>query len=248
MAVERISYGPDPNQFGELRLPVLNGPHAAAIVIHGGFWRAAYGLDHISLLAGALPDLGIAAWNIEYRRLGHPGGGWPGTLEDVANAARFLREIAPGRHIDPDRVIAIGHSAGGHLALWLAASRRIALRGVVSLAGVADLRRAFDLRLGRDVVREFLGATPGEAPERYRDASPIERVPLGVRQRLIHGERDDIVPIEIARRHVDAARKQGDDARLVALEDAGHFEVIDPGSSVWPRIEAAIRELTGSPG
>jgi len=246
MAGQRIAYGPDQHQFGELRLPKFTAPHPVAIVIHGGFWRDAYGLDHISLLAETLPDLGIASWNIEYRRLGNAGGGWPGTFEDVAGAAQHLLKLEAEHRLDLGRVIAIGHSAGGHLALWLAARKALTLRGVVSLAGVADLRRAWELRLSRGVVRDLLGGTPEEMPERYRLASPIERLPMGVPQRLVHGENDDIVPIEITRRHLETARTKGDDAQLIALADTGHFEVIDPRAKVWPRIETAIRELIGS--
>jgi acetyl esterase/lipase len=244
----RIPYGGDPNHFGDLRLPAGAGPHPAAVVIHGGFWRDAYGLEHIERVAEAVPALGVAAWSIEYRRIGQPGGGWPGTLDDVERAASHLAVLA-GRHpIDLARVIAIGHSAGGHLALFLAAKKPIALHGAVSLAGVADLRLAWEMRLSRGVVRDFLGATPEETPERYRAASPIEMLPFGVPQRLIHGDRDDIVPLEIARRHAEAARAAGDDARLEVLEGVDHHQVVDPEAACWATIAAAIRELTGFPG
>ncbi len=247
MTGTRIRYGEDPNQFADLRLPAGPGPHPAAIVVHGGFWRAAYGLDHIERVAEALPAIGVATWNIEYRRIGQPGGGFPGTLDDVLHAASHLATLdAP---IDLARVVALGHSAGGHLALYLAARKPIPLRGAISLAGVADLRLAAELELSRGVVaREFLGATPREAPERYRAASPIEMLPFGVPQRLIHGDRDDIVPIEIARRHAEAAQAAGDDARLIALPGVDHHQVVDPAASPWPTILAAVRELTGFPG
>src|SRR5262245_60200302 len=137
-------------QFGELRLPGGDGPHPVVIAIHGGFWKAAYGLDHIGPVCEALAGAGVATWNLEYRRIGNPGGGWPGTLEDVALGAGHLREIAGEHRLDLKRVVVVGHSAGGHLALWLAGrgrSRDMPLRGVVSLAGVADLRLAWELRL-----------------------------------------------------------------------------------------------------
>ena len=253
----RLQYGSEPLQFGELRLPSGEGPHAVAIVIHGGFWRAAYDLEHINGACEALTRAGVATWNLEYRRIGNPGGGWSGTLQDVAQGADHLRILATGYQLDLWRVAAVGHSAGGHLALWLAARRRLpsgsalysrdplGLRGAVSLAGVADLRRAWDLRLSSGVVSAFLGGAPQEVPERYRQASPIELLPLGVPQRLIHGTNDTTVPIEIARTYVGAAVAAGDDAKLVELPGAGHFEAIDPGSQEWPIVEATVLSLLG---
>jgi acetyl esterase/lipase len=226
-ADHRISYGSGEFHFGELRLPKTRGPHPAAIVIHGGFWRAMYGLAHIGHACAALTDVGIATWNIEYRRLGHPGGGWPGTFEDVANSVDHLQSIGGQFNLDLSRVIAIGHSAGGHLALWLG-TRTKSLRAVISLAGVADLRRAWELRLSNTAVAEFLGGSPDEVPGRYEFASPIEQLPLGLPQRLFHGTADYSVPYEISERYVRAARARGDDAELIRLEGAGHFEVVDP--------------------
>jgi hypothetical protein len=133
----RLAYGGGPLQFGELRLPDGDGPHPVAIVIHGGCWLAEYDLGYMSGLADALTDAGIATWSIEYRRVGDDGGGWPGTFQDVADAADFLVEIAPGCNLDLDRVAAVGHSAGGHLALWLAG--RKGLSGGDPLRGEAPL-------------------------------------------------------------------------------------------------------------
>ncbi len=239
----RMAYGPGPCRFGDLRLPQGPGPHPAAIVIHGGFWRNAYGLDHIGPLAAALARDGVATWTVEYRRLGDEGGGWPGTGEDIALAAGYLTEIAAWHHLDLARVVALGHSAGGHLALWLASRCPKALCGVIALAPVADLRRAWELRLSNDAVAEFLGGSPEEAAQRYREASPIERLPLGVPVRVLHGERDEDVPIEISRRFVEAAVASGDDARLVAPAGVGHFEWIDPEAREWPLVRDAVREL-----
>jgi acetyl esterase/lipase len=239
----RIAYGKGPQQFGDLRVPKGAGPFPAAIVIHGGYWRAAYSLDHIGHLCAALTRAGVATWSLEYRRIGDAGGGWPGTGEDVASGAVYLRKLAERYPLDLSRVAAVGHSAGGQLALWLAAQHKIALRGVVSLAGVADLRRAWELRLSDGVVADFLGGSPEQAPERYRQASPMELVPLGVPQRLVHGTKDDIVPIEISRGYQKAAAAAGDDARLIELEGAGHFELIDPRSREWPAVARAVRDL-----
>jgi|SRR5437016_6028550 len=224
---KRIPYGSGEFHFAESRVPQTDGPYPVAIVIHGGFWRALYGLDYIGPACDALTAAGIATWNIEYRRLGHAGGGWPGTFDDVSNAADHLQSIAPQYNLDLNRVIAMGHSAGGHLALWLG-TRKKWLRGVISLAGVGDLRRAWELKLSNNVVAEFLGGSPDEVPDRYRFASPIEQLPLGLPQKLFHGTLDDSVPYEISQRYVQAAKHRGDDAELITLENAGHFELVDP--------------------
>lgn len=240
---KRIAYGDDEFQFGELRTPSGTGPHPVAIVIHGGYWRAQYDLVHIRHLCQALADEGIAAWSLEYRRLGNPGGGWPGTFDDVRAGAAHLLKIAAEHRLDRDRVVAMGHSAGGQLALWLAKQRALALRGVVPLAPVADLRRAWELRLSTNVVNELLGGSPQQVPERYRSTSPIELVPLGVAQRILHGVNDDVVPISISRAYVAAARKAGDDATIQEIGAAGHFELIDPRSKAWATVKNAVLAL-----
>jgi acetyl esterase/lipase len=232
-AGERIAYGPGEFQFGELRVPAGAGPHAVTIVIHGGYWRAAYDLKHIGHLCEALTRAGIATWSLEYRRLGNTGGGWPGTFDDVKAGAAHLSKIAKAKSIDMTRVIAMGHSAGGQLALWLGKQNAIALRGVVALAPVADLRRAWELKLSGNVVEQLLGGSPDKVPDRCRAASPIEMVPLGLRQRVIHGAADDVVPTSISRGYVEAAHNAGDDATLTEPPGAGHFELIDPRSRVW---------------
>jgi acetyl esterase/lipase len=243
----RIAYGDAPQQFGDLRLPKRTGQSPqvfpVALVIHGGYWRSAYGLDHIGHLCAALTRAGVATWSLEYRRIGDPGGGWPATGEDVVRGAEYLRTLAQRYPLDLTRVVAIGHSAGGQLALWLAAQHKIPLRGVVSLAGVADLRRAWELGLSRGAVAELLGGTPQEQPERYRQASPIELLPLRVPERLLHGAKDDVVPIEMSRRFQAAAAAAGDDARLSELPDAGHFDLIDPRTRAWAAVEAAVLDL-----
>src|ERR1044071_5234016 len=146
LEMNRLTYGQDSLQFGDLRLPGAAGPNPAAIVVHGGFWRSTYGLDYIGPFCEALTASGLATWNLEYRRIGNTGGGWPGTFEDVAAGCDYLLSIAAESNLDLNRVIAIGHSAGGHLAMWLA-SRKKPLAGVISLAGVVDLRRAWHLHL-----------------------------------------------------------------------------------------------------
>jgi acetyl esterase/lipase len=241
----RIAYGDAPQQFGDLRLPAGAGPHPVAIVIHGGYWRSAYGLEHIGHLCAALTRAGVATWSLEYRRIGDPGGGWPGAGEDVSRGAEYARTLAQSYPLDLTRVVVVGHSAGGQLALWLAAQHKLPLRGVVSLAGIADLRRAWELGLSRGVVAELLGGTPREYPERYRRASPIELLPLRVPERLLHGTRDDVAPTEISRRFQAAAAAAGDDARLIELPDAGHFDLIDPRTPAWAHVQAAVLDLVG---
>jgi acetyl esterase/lipase len=212
-------------------------------VIHGGYWRARYDLRHIGHFCVALAKAGIAAWSLEYRRLGNTGGGFPGTLDDVKAGAVHLEKIAKERSLDLKRVVATGHSAGGQLILWLAKQGVIPLRGVVPLAPVADLRRAWELKLSSNVVADFLGGSPLEVPERYRTASPIEMVPLHVRQRVIHGDRDDVVPLSMSRGYVEAARKAGDDCTLMEPAGAGHFELIDPRTAAWGQVRDAIVKL-----
>ena len=241
----KIAYGPDPFQFGYLRVPKSKSPHPVAIVIHGGFWRAAFDLEHSGHMCAALTRAGLATWSLEYRRIGNPGGAWPGTCDDVLKGALQVRSFAEQHGLDASRMVAIGHSAGGHLALWLAAQKNPRLRGVVSLAGVADLRRAYELKLSSNVVRDFMaGASPDAAPAEYRKASPIEMLPLGIPVRLIHGDADEIVPIEISKRYEAAAHKAGDlSTKLVTLPGANHFPAITPQSVEWPVVERAVLEL-----
>jgi len=234
----RIPYGKDQFQFGDLRLPSGQGPHPVAIFIHGGFWRAAYDLLHAGHLCAALTRAGFATWNLEYRRVGNPGGGWPGTFDDVLHGAGHVRALRQKYALDLNRTVAAGHSAGGHLVLWLAAQRAIDLRGVASLAGVSDLRRAYALQLGGGVVTQLLGGTPSQVPSRYAAASPKELLPISVPQRLVHGTDDNIVPFELSENFAQASKN----AHLVPLKGAGHFELIDPRSREWPTVQKSILE------
>ena len=237
----RIAYGDDPNQFGELRLPAVRpeanpAPHPVVIFIHGGYWRAAYDLAHTGHMCVALSAAGFATWNIEYRRLGQPGGGYPGTMDDVRSAAQHLKTLGDLYTLDLTRVVAAGHSAGGQLALWLAAQCVINLRGVVGLAAVSDLRRAFALGLSNGAAGELLGGGPAEFPDRYAAASPSELLPISVPQRLLHGTADEDVPFELSERFAQLSKN----CRLVTLPGAGHFELIDPRSQEWETVRNSI--------
>jgi acetyl esterase/lipase len=237
----QIAYGPGEFQVGELRLPDEGAPWPVAIVIHGGFWRAKYDLTYIRPVCDALTAAGLATWNIEYRRIGHDGGGWPGTFEDVAAAADYLASIATQFSLDLKRVITIGHSAGGHLAFWLASEKNW-LKGAISLAGVVDLRRAWELHLSTTVVADFLGGSPDEVPDRYAFASPIERLPLKIPRKLFHGTEDASVPLEISERYARAAQLYGDDAELIVLPDSDHFELVEPCTKEFERVlNAAVK-------
>ncbi len=223
------------------------------MVIHGGCWYSEYDLTHVANFTASLSRLGVATWSLEYRRTGNPGGGWPGTFADVAHGADHLRVLARSYPLDLKRVIVIGHSAGGQLALWLAARHRLPkdsplyasdplrLRGIVSLAAITDMRR-YRPNCG-DAVNKVLGGPPEEVPDRYQQTSPIELLPLKVEQRLIQGTLDKIVPPDFARAYEAAARKEGDRVRLTLVPSAGHFDLIAPQSSAWPAVEEAVRSL-----
>ena len=243
-ADQRLAYGTDLNQFGDLRLAVWGkkGPFPVVMNIHGGYWRAKYDLLHAGHLCAALARKGCATWNVEYRRVGNLGGGWPGTFEDIATSYRFLTQIAPRYHLDLRRIVVMGHSAGGQLALCLAAHQRT-VRGVVSLAGVVNLIRAYELHLSSDAVVEFLGGKPNEVSDHYHEADPTQLTIPKVRQILIHGLADDVVPPELSRQYVEAKQKSKEDVVLVELPKADHFDLIDPRSAAWDHIEDAVLRL-----
>jgi len=253
---ERICYGTEPSQFAELRFPSGRGPFPLLFVVHGGFWQSRYDLSHIGHLCAAFTAKGMITCNIEYRRIGNPGGGWPGTFQDISLATRnMLQTRSSDPRFDPARTAIIGHSAGGHLALWLAGRHRInkgsplhsdqkqALTSVVSLAGVSDLRLAWKQKLGHGTVTRLMGGTPAEQPERYDAGSPIELLPTGARQVLVHGTADDTVPVSQSEAYVEKAEKLGDRPTLVKLDSIGHYELIDPESEAWPTIASAVLSL-----
>jgi acetyl esterase/lipase len=239
----RLSYGNDSNQFADLRLPKTKGPFPVAMNIHGGFWRAKYDLVHAGHLCAALTVKGLATWNIEYRRVGNQGGGWPGTFEDIRSAYRYLPQIAKRYDLDVSKVAVMGHSAGGQLALCLAAHES-SLKNVISLAGVLDLQQAWEQHLSNNAVVEFLGGKPNEVPEHYHEADPVQlAVDHSTVQWLIHGAGDDVVPANFSRTCAEQKKKLGEDVHYTEISTAGHFDLIDPHSNAWPKVENTVLHL-----
>ncbi|KFN46139.1 alpha/beta hydrolase [Arenimonas metalli] len=248
-------YGPAPQQYGQLRLPEGAGPFPVAVVVHGGCWTKGFAtLANTAPLASALAERGIATWNIEYRQLGEPGAGWPGTFQDWGVATDALRDLAKKHPIDLSRVVTVGHSAGAHAALWLAtrpgqpdgtplgAADPLRVQGAVAVDGPGDLA-AF---VGRDamvcgqppVIPNLFGGTPAEVPDRYAAGSPGQRLPIGVPQVLVASV---VLLPEDARAY--AAKAAGDDVTVVVLQDVGHFDMIAPGQPSAEKVIEAVQSL-----
>lgn len=286
---KRIPYGPDDLQFGELRLPIGPGKYPVAIIVHGGCWvnqlQSFQALDSaypqlapiaknvVSLallrpLASALTKAGIATWNIEYRRIGDSGGGWPGTYNDVSAAVDFLSTLAAENNLDLSRVIVIGHSAGGLLAEWVAGRRNLpkgsplyaaaplAIAGVVDIDGPPDMAAAppgFDsLVCGEPVVSELLGGSSAEVPSHYREGVVTGQLPTGIRQELLYAGKNEFTPkqagewSELFMSYANIATKAGDPVRVVRMDKASHFDGINPRSKSWPIVMASIDSLLGT--
>jgi acetyl esterase/lipase len=248
VAAKRIEYGSHPSQFAELSQPTGAARRGTVVIIHGGFWRAQYGLDLGRPLAADLADRGYACWNIEYRRVGS-GGGWPGTLDDVAAAIDHLAEL----DVDRSTIVAVGHSAGGQLATWAAGRAglpagapggkpRVAITGVVSQAGVVDLTVAARTGVGGTAVPDLLGGTPEQVADRYRLADPIGQVPLSAPVLCVHSRADDIVPFAQSSAYVAAAKQAGGAADLHAVP-GDHFAVIDVDAPAWNVVREALPAL-----
>ena len=249
MRPRRLAYGSDASQFGELHLPVTAHP-PVVVLLHGGFWSMPYGMDQMTPLAKDLARRGFAAWNLEYRRLGG-GGGWPATLLDVSMGIDHLATL--GAELDLSRVAAVGHSAGGHLALWAAGRHhaaeveplfrpKVRVTAAVGQAPVADLARGHALGLGRGVVDRLLGGAPEAVAKRYAAASPAQLLPLGVPQLLVQGGADDIVPPEISRGYAAAARNAGDEVEYRELPGADHFVHLDVHGPAWGAVVAWLEK------
>lgn len=254
-----IPYGEHRSQYGVLRLPKTNECRPVVVTIHGGFWQAKYDLNENNPMAEDLTSRGYATWNIEYRRVGEEGGGWPGTFNDVIDAVNHLFKLKERYNLDLSQVIVLGHSAGGHLALWIAAQNKdteetnqhfhkleLPFLGVISLAGVTNLRDMWRIHEEKGMhshVEALVGGSPHEVPERYRLASPIELLPHNLKQVLIHGELDRHVPVELSKDYHRKAIEFGDNTKLVVLHDSEHFKVIDPSSVAWQSVVNSIETL-----
>lgn len=260
-ADHRIAYGKLPQQFGDLRVPaVAKGRRAPLLVFfHGGWWMNEFDLTYAGHICEALKLAGVATWSVEYRRIGDPGGAWPGTMQDAAAGYDFVAELAKSYPLELSRVVCAGHSAGGHLAFWMAGRRHIPegsvlhlpqpavpVHAAVALAGAVDLHLI--LQLGGPVafsegpvaVRELMGGTPQQYPDRYRAADPGMLLPLNLPQTLVQGTKDTQIPPQVPQRWAEKARRQGDHVSLQILDGADHFDIVDPKSAVWPRVQAAL--------
>lgn len=256
-ALPKIAYGSDPLQFGELSLPPGTGPFPVVMLVHGGCWLSDFDYVHARPLAAAMAREGYAVWNIEYRRLGNPGGGWPNTFLDAAAALDYLRVLAKQQPLDVKNVIVAGHSAGGQLALWLPTraalpadsplyvAQPLAIRGVIGMAPISDL---YTYRIGapdscNSAVDPLLGGAPDQVPDHYAQTSPLQRLPAGVPEWLIQGAADPIVPPAATAAYAEAARKAGDTVTYREIAGAGHFENVIPDSPTWPAIVEALHAL-----
>jgi acetyl esterase/lipase len=259
-ATLKRAYGVAPNQYAELFLPPGKGPHRVIVLIHGGCWLAEIpGTPLMDYLAADLQKRGYAVWNIDYRRIGDAGGGYLGTFLDVAKALDTLRDIAPAYDLDIRNIVVVGHSAGSQLALWAASrphlprdsalyqANPLRISSVISLAGIDDLE-AFradgpDLCGGPSTIDALVGPATGSHRDVYADTSPARLLPIDVKQVIISGQLDPIVPARFGDQYTAGAKVAGDDVSAVTLPDAGHFELIDPQSNAWKSIEARIEDL-----
>ena len=261
----RIPYGPDPLQFGELRLPEGPGPFPVAVLVHGGCWLSLASNDYMDPVAQALTAAGWATWNLEFRKLDEPGGAWPGIFRDVAAGTDHLREVARAHSLDLDRVVTVGHSSGGHLALWLPSRHRIPegaelhdphplpVRGVVSLAGIADLVHYHDMHVEAcgDTPTQLLGGTPPPESPRTAQASPAALLPTGVPQLLVTGEDDYAVPPAHGEAYAALAASKGQEATHHVIARSSHFEIVapwtEPWKEAWGHIRPFLERVGGSP-
>ncbi len=257
----RQTYGDDANQFGDLTLPIDagEGPVPVVMLIHGGFWRTGFGLGLMDPLVPSLVAAGYAVWNVEYRRVGsgpEGGGGYPETFDDLAAAIDLLASMPEETRarLDLDRVATVGHSAGGHLAGWLASRTSLPADVewsvpdvvpaiAVSQAGVLDLGRCIAEAVGGTACRDLLlgeGDAPEELTDRIALASPAALLPISARVVAVHGTLDSIVPLDQSTEYVAAARAAGVSVELRAIEGASHFDVINPTHPAW---QAALDAL-----
>lgn len=261
VADHRIFYGEGPCQFGDLWIPTVKiGTTEFPLVVffHGGWWKSKYDLEYAGHLCAALKSMRIAVWSVEYRRVGETGGGWPMTFEDAAAGLEFVATLAESYSIDLERVITMGHSAGGHLAFWTAGKGRIEvgemklpvprikLVGAIALAGAVDLRMTMDLAgeelfaHDRDEICALMGGAPKVVPERYAVGNPGDLLPFGIPQILIQGTEEDQIPPGLPAGWAKAAGEAGDDVTVEMIAGADHMDVVDPESKAWEVVRAAV--------
>jgi acetyl esterase/lipase len=255
-----VRYGDSSSQAAELLVPDEFGPYPVIVIIHGGWWSTGWDRRFMRDLARDLVRHGYATWNLEYRLLGDPDdeGGWPQTFEDVANGIDELAEQAPDFNLDLSRVVYLGHSAGGQLALW-AASRSTFEAGfvgsapkvepttVISLAGVCDLVAAAEQNLGNGAVKKLLGGDPSDVPLTYASASPSLLKPGPARHVLVHSTTDETVPVEQSRTYADVVRTRGGDVELIEIPAGDHFAVIDIDGDAWISLRNRMDEFLTPP-
>jgi acetyl esterase/lipase len=255
-AGEVIAYGDAPSQYGELRLPDGEGPFPVAVLIHGGCWQFEYAVDYIAPLAADLNAHGIATWAIEYRRLGEAGGGWPGTFDDVVAGLARLETVVEDRPIDTDRMVLVGHSAGGHLALWLASREHVVtghrwndgvpdgLQGVVGLAAITDLA---EYAAGSGDCSAAVPLLLGDDESLYADrlglASPDRLMPPAVPVHLVHGREDPIVPLSQSLVYVNNVNRSGGSASETLVDGAGHFDPVAPFTDAWAQARSVMLDM-----
>ena len=263
-ADHRIAYGPDPSQFGDLWIPEIKGRRRFPVVVffHGGWWKSEYDLAYAGRVCAALKREGIATWSVEYRRVGVTGGGWPMTFLDAAAGFDFVAKLAKAYPIDRSRILTMGHSAGGHLAFWVAGRHHIdresevfrrqpklILRGAVSLAGAVDLRLTIDLSGNsifahdRDEVCALMGGGPEQHPRRYKAGNPGDLLPFQAPQILVQGTADDQIPPELPGRWAEMSRRLGSEATVKMIPLADHFDVVDPASAAWKVVIEQVKSL-----
>lgn len=241
------AYGSDPNQVIDVHLPPESAaPGGFVIFVHGGFWRERYDRVHARPAVAALAADGYLVANIEFRRIGQPGGGWPGTMDDVVAATTAALDLATEVGFDAGQPVLAGHSAGGHLALW--AAHRLGpdeIAGVLALAPAVGLVRMQREGVSNGAVVDLLGGTPENALDRYRQADPAANLPIGVPIVVVHGGLDTVVPFSYGADFVQAAEAAGDEVTLVDLPDIQHFGLIDPLSPAWSAVSEGLARLTG---
>lgn len=257
---KQIVYGAAPSQFVELFRPAGKGPFPVVVLIHGGCWSVQYGgITQMRNMAGDLAAQGIAVWSVEYRRYDEPGGGYPGTYQDVATAVDRLMQEAAASQLDLSRVVAVGHSAGGHLAQWAASRHKLpswspawvkeplAIPQVISLGGLADLRlQATLIKSSCERDTEQLAGKPSAArPDVFLDTSPAEMLPAKIHTVLIHGEHDNVSPLSTGEAYAQRARAAGDTASVVLLPGGSHFDEVAATSPSWKIVSAEIRKALG---